>query len=347
MSFLKNTWYVAAYPNEITRQPMVRELLDKKIMFFRTEAGEAKAMSNLCPHRFASLSTGTLHGDVIECPYHGLRFDVTGACVHNPHGEGQIPAGAKVKTYKVVERHNLIWIWMGEASAADADLIPDYSIMALEDWAYFEGYIDIASNYQLVTDNLMDLSHIQFLHPFLSSSEWVVKLDSKVRQEGGAVHVENRVDDIGVFPVVQFVSPGIALRGEQWMDVRWDPPSQVYIDIRYRTPEMEFCAPNGHFMTPATAGRTHYFYRIGRNQAVDDAEMTAKLSAKVAHAFAHEDEPVIADQQRNLGDIDLLEARPIILKTDAGAVRARRLLTQMIREEQQTALAPVRETVPG
>lgn len=333
MTFLRNTWYVAAYPRELTREPMAREMLGEKVMFFRGEAGEPRALGNLCPHRFASLHTGKLVGDTIECPYHGLRFDVRGACVHNPHGDGQVPPEAKVKAYPLAERHDLIWIWMGEPARADVALIPDFSIMARPDWVYFDGYIDIAADYQLVTDNLMDLSHIQFLHPFLSSPEWVAKQECKIRQEGDVVHVENRVADIAVFPVFQFVWPDVAPRGEQWMDVRWDPPSQVYIDIRYRTPEIEICAPNGHFMTPARAGRTHYFYRIGRNVAVDNAELTAKISAKVAHAFAHEDEPVIEDQQRNLGEVDLLEARPVILKADAAAVRARRLLAKLIRNE--------------
>ena len=40
-----------------------------------------------------------IRGDAIECPYHGLRFDRTGQCVHNPHGDGRIPSAARVTRY--------------------------------------------------------------------------------------------------------------------------------------------------------------------------------------------------------------------------------------------------------
>ena len=335
MTFLRNCWYVAAQSGEISRIPLAREILREKLVFFRTEAGEARALGNLCPHRFASLSNGKLIGDVIECPYHGLRFDASGACVHNPHGDGSIAPHARVAAYPLAERFGYLWIWMGEANAADPDLIPDFAIMARNDWAYVDGYLQIDANYQLIVDNLLDLSHIQFLHPFLSSPEWVAKSNPSVSQDGTVVHVENHVPDIQAFPVWHFVRPSLEPRGEQWMDIRWDAPSHVYIDIRYRTPEIEMRAPNGHFMTPINESSTHYFFRVGRNDAVDDAEMQAALSARIAHAFSTEDEPMILDQQTNLGLLDLLDARPLILSSDAAAVRARRILSKKIRKENE------------
>lgn len=334
MTFLRNIWYVCATVDEVTRTPIAREILQEKIAFFRTEAGEPKAIGNVCPHRFASLSGGKLIGDTIECPYHGLRFDGSGACVHNPHGDGSLPPRAKVKAYPIVERYGFMWIWMGEPERIDLELIPDFEIMVRKDWAYFNGYLEVPSNYQLIVDNLMDLTHIQFLHPFLSDPEWVEKYSAIVRQEGDVVHVENRVDDIGAFPVWKMQKPDAAERGDQWMDVRWNAPSHVFIDIRRRSPREEMFAPNGHFMTPIDERRTHYFYRIGRSEAVNDANLHEKLAAKVAHAFGLEDEPMIADQQRNLGDRDLLDAHPVILQTDAPAIRARRILAKLIRSEQ-------------
>lgn len=87
MSFLKNAWYCAAWAREITREPLSRTLLNQKLVFYRKADGTIVAMSDVCPHRFAPMHQGKLHGDVLACPYHGLQFGPDGRCVHNPHGE--------------------------------------------------------------------------------------------------------------------------------------------------------------------------------------------------------------------------------------------------------------------
>jgi phenylpropionate dioxygenase-like ring-hydroxylating dioxygenase large terminal subunit len=71
------------------------------------------------------LSLGFTVGDAIECRYHGLSFDGSGACVGNPHGAGVIPQAARVRTYPMHEAYGLVWIWMGDA-AADISALPDY-----------------------------------------------------------------------------------------------------------------------------------------------------------------------------------------------------------------------------
>ena len=331
--YLKNTWYVAALDAEVSRTPLSRTLLGERVMLFRGERGGVHAIGDLCPHRFASLSSGKLHGDIVECPYHGLQFAADGVCIRNPNGNGIIPGNARVKAYPVVVRYGYVWVWIGEPSFVELNDIPDFSALARDDWAYFDGYLHIAADYQLIVDNLLDLSHIQFLHPFLSSPEWVAQAVSTVEERDGIVYGTNRAVDIPTFPVWKLVSPGIADRGEHWLDFRWSAPSHVYLDIRWRATGVELFAPNSHFMTPAEEGHTHYFYRIGRSERVADTELHAKLSAKVAHAFAHEDEPMIAQQQRNIGERDLLDLKPVMLATDAGAIRARRALARRIQRE--------------
>ena len=188
MAFLKNCWYVAAHPSEVGREPLARTILNEKLMMYRGEDGRGHALGNVCPHRFAFLSKGKLVGDVIECPYHGLRFDTTGACVHNPHGDGTIPPHARVKSYPFVERHGLFWIWMGNVARADPEIIPDFSALVQDGFAPVHGYLQIQANYQLLVDNLMDLTHIEFLHTALSTPDWITKRRSEVTQNPGIVH---------------------------------------------------------------------------------------------------------------------------------------------------------------
>ena len=100
-----------------------------------------------------------------------LRFGTDGACVLNPHGSGRIPATLAVRSYPVVERHTMLWIWMG-TDEADPDLIPDFSyldpgapgVLSKRDW------IEMDVDYQLVIDNLLDLSHASFLHVVYSAT---------------------------------------------------------------------------------------------------------------------------------------------------------------------------------
>ena len=57
--------------------------------------------------------------------YHGLKFDPSGQCVQIP-GQDNIPAKLGVRSFPVVEKDHLIWIWMGDADKADPAQIVDY-----------------------------------------------------------------------------------------------------------------------------------------------------------------------------------------------------------------------------
>jgi phenylpropionate dioxygenase-like ring-hydroxylating dioxygenase large terminal subunit len=84
--FLRNFWYVAASINEVTRKPLGRTILGEPIVFFRKEDGTPVAIEDRCVHRHLPLSMGKLVGDLLQCHYHGLRYDSAGQC-----GEGAGP----------------------------------------------------------------------------------------------------------------------------------------------------------------------------------------------------------------------------------------------------------------
>ena len=162
--FLRNYWYVAATDAEIGRKPLARTILGEPIVFFRTEAGAPVAMEDRCAHRHLPLSMGKLVGDELQCHYHGLRFGTDGRCTRIP-GQEQIPRGAKVKTYPVAERYHWIWIWMGDPALADPAAITDFHW--LDDpnhWGAKSSYLHVEANWQLVVDNLLDLTHLAFVH---------------------------------------------------------------------------------------------------------------------------------------------------------------------------------------
>lgn len=332
MTFLKNAWYVAATPDEVCTTPLARKILGEQLVLYRGDDGEPHIIGGVCPHRFASLAAGKVRGGLIECPYHGLQFDGTGACVHNPHGDGIIPPNARVNSYPSVTRFDYVWVWMGD-QAADLDLIPDFSDLARDDLDYFDGHLEVAANYQLIVDNLLDLSHTQYLHPFLSSDEFVANVVTTVETRDGMVYGTNRAKNIPTFLAWRAMYPEAPERAEHRLDWRWSAPSHVYLDNRYITADIEIFGPNAHCMTPIDEKNSHYFYRVGRSAARDDAEVHEILRQGIAQAFGNEDCPVIEQQQINMGDHDLFELNPAILTTDSGAVRARRILAHLIRRE--------------
>ena len=162
--FLRNYWYVAASDHDVQRQPLGRIILGEPIVFYRLEDGTPVALEDRCAHRHLPLSMGKLVGDTLQCHYHGLRYDKTGTCVRVP-GQDMIPRSARVKSYPVVERYHWLWIWMGDPALADPDKIPDFHWFDdPENWGAKGQYLHVKANWQLIVDNLLDLTHLAFVH---------------------------------------------------------------------------------------------------------------------------------------------------------------------------------------
>ena len=101
-----------------------RLLLNEKIVLFRSAGGDVGALEDCCCHRAAPLSLGEILGDYLACGYHGLKFDVNGKCVEVP-ARTQVPSGAKVRSYPIAEKWNVVWIWMGDPAKVEPGKIPD------------------------------------------------------------------------------------------------------------------------------------------------------------------------------------------------------------------------------
>ncbi len=141
MPFLKNTWYVAANAPELDDGLVSRMICGEQIVMFRASTGEIAALQDRCPHRFVPLSMGRRVGDSVECGYHGLRFDGTGACVEAPNDDETQRARTCVKAFKAVERDSLIWLWMGDPALATPETIPEFAFFSdKETYTSIQGY---------------------------------------------------------------------------------------------------------------------------------------------------------------------------------------------------------------
>lgn len=337
MKYLRNGWYCAGWSGELSAAPIARRMLGEPVLVFRAEDGQPVALEGRCPHRFAPLHRGTIANDRIECPYHGLVFDRTGKCVHNPHGDGTIPKDATLWTYPVVERDGVIWVWMGDPVLADQTTIIDTGFLVSPDYTSVLGYLSVTAHYQLVIDNLLDLTHPAVLHKGgLSSEEYMgEKMQHRFHQEGSTIHSDYLFADVNP-------SPGLMpLWGTRKADVRammtLYPPSNMYLDFRMNEVDGPIdeglFLPTLHLIVPESEERTHYFYAMGRNAELDNQELSTITAEMARRAFEDEDEPMIRGCQEMMGTTDLFSLGPVMLKTDVAAVRARLLLDRLIAAE--------------
>lgn len=338
MRFLKNTWYVAAWAHELARdQLFARRLFDRPVVMFRRSDGTAAAIADYCPHRFAPLHLGRLRGDAIECGYHGLQFDGSGACVHNPHGNGMIPKACAVPSYPMVERHGVLWIWPGDPSKADPGLVPDFSYLVAAGRKTVFGMAEVKANFELITDNLMDASHTQYVHQDLLGTDAFTRSKHEVTQDGQAVNSNYLIPDSEIPEAYKAYFKDPTIRVDYSVNFRWLPASLVRNSVSLiplgKPPEEGILRTGTHLMTPQTATTTHYFFSHTRNFQLDDPEVDERIRWWQKAGLTDQDGTMIEAAQEVMGTPDLDSLKPVLLSIDTAAVRVRRVLGKLIESE--------------
>jgi phenylpropionate dioxygenase-like ring-hydroxylating dioxygenase large terminal subunit len=344
-SYLRNAWYVAAWSDDLTDgQLLARTILKEPIVLYRKSDGHVAALEDRCPHRFAPLHMGQIvNGDCIQCPYHGLEFNSSGACVLNPHGTKNIPPRARVRSYPVTEKHKAIWIWMGEKSP-DLSKVPDFSVLdnVPEMHATKRDRITIRANYELIIDNLLDLSHGSFLHAGILGNSETVEAEITVDLDGDDVVVGRHASNATAPGLFAILMPSKPDRIDKFTRMRWMAPSNLRLVTGICMPGAVPESGTGyhaiHMLTPESDRTTHYFFTAVRfNVLTSDDQLNAQIQDKISttrrFAFEEQDAPVIEAQQEII-DNALTSLDPVILAIDVGPVRYKQILRKLIHAEQ-------------
>jgi phenylpropionate dioxygenase-like ring-hydroxylating dioxygenase large terminal subunit len=347
-SFPLDAWYAAAWDYEVGRQLRPVRVADQPVVLYRRSDGRAAALADACWHRLVPLSMGRLDGDNVECGYHGVTFGSDGRAVHMP-AQQTINPSACVKSYPVAERHRFVWIWPGDPGRADPALVPDMHWNDDPEWAGDGKTINVQSDYRLVLDNLMDLTHEAFVHrdslaqPALNES----RLD--VRHDGRTVTATRWMLGVEAPPFwaaqLRARFPGYTGRVDRWQIIRFEAPATIVIDVGVA--KAGTGAPGGdrsqsvqnrilNTITPETRTTCHYLWANARDYALTDQKITTQLRDGVSRVF-FEDETMLNAQQR------AISANPghafYNLNIDAGGMWARRIIDQMIDREASGSLA--------
>lgn len=347
--FLRNVWYAAWWSDELDDEALhARTIADTPIVFWRDETGAPHALLDRCPHRYAPLSLGKRFEGGVQCGYHGIAFDGEGRCLSNPHGPRV--AALCVRAFPSVERHGLIWAWMGDAEQADEALIPDLGFAdRAPATAFSRGFLPTAAGHQLIADNILDLTHADYLHAANLGGGALTRSKPRIEERAGpSLFVEwPAFDDVPPpFFAAELPEPGG--RVDLWNSVSWYPNGTMALRFG-ATPagqprEAGIDTWAAHIVTPETARTTHYFYMNTRDFRTGDQAYNKAYAEAMKYAFSVEDKPMLEGQQRRLGDADLFDRDPVLLPTDAASTRARRLYARLV-EAETGAPARLLETV--
>ena len=350
--FMQNAWYVAAWETEIGDTPFARTILNEPVVMFRTPAGIV-ALEDRCCHRALPLSMGQVVGDRVQCGYHGLEFDKSGACVKVP-GQSKTPPGAQVRSYPVVQRWGWVWIWPGDPAKADESLLPDWWWLDSPEWKTIPGRygtpMPVEANYLLISDNLFDISHLTYIHSSSIGNDSIVDFPVKTERFERSIRMTRMVIDR---PAAPFYQKAGEFKGhvDRWIMTTSDLPCYMVSDagsVEVGTgitpgevgPERGVEMKIMNLPTPETETSTHYFYSHCRHFRIGSEEWDEIYRTQFTAVF-DEDKAVLEGQQKRMSEYP--DAPAIDINADAPNIQVRRMIDEMIAEE-QAELAGLRKT---
>ena len=338
----RNAWYVVAFSDEVTAKPMARTVLGDRLMLYRTDEGVPVALADYCAHRAVALSLGkVVKGNRIQCAYHGLEYDPSGNCALVP-SQDRIPRAMKVRSYPLVEKWRWIWAWMGDPAAADAALIPDHATFGMGDVDHDFHKIKrfrmhIQGNFQLLHENLLDVTHISFLHQGLFDTGVIAAAPPQTVAEGAVIRITRRVDETmdGVF-AEQFNLPGGTRVNRQLISTTWVPNLNVITNILSFPDEPDRPPAVRHSpfpITPETETSCHYFAAGSSNYGpILEGENLEKSIQSIWNIFL-DDKTVLESIQQSYDELGF-DAPDTSVRADEAALQFRQILQRQVAVEQ-------------
>jgi phenylpropionate dioxygenase-like ring-hydroxylating dioxygenase large terminal subunit len=184
-------WYAIALASEIRPdRPLKRWLFGQPIVLF----GRADAPSVLldrCPHRSAPLSAGKIVDGMIECPFHGWRFDGSGVCRKMPCFPGEPPL-RKARSLQAIVRYGLVFVRMGKGAAEP----PPPVLHGQRAYVHLWSGLSVKGELAHVAENFLDATHTITVHAgLLRGTNPAAPAQIVVRGRRGEVEITYRGED--------------------------------------------------------------------------------------------------------------------------------------------------------
>lgn len=195
-------WFQVAWSDELPAGGvMPLSCFGRELVLFRTEEGVAHALDAYCPHLGAHLGHGgKVQQGILQCPFHGWRFNGQGQCVEIPHA-GKVPPGAVLGTWPVQELDGALFLHHAPDGVLSPWRVPALLEASAEGWVLFQKkQWRIRTHAQEIAENIADATHFRYVHGILSISNTelttegpVFRVDSQVNQPTPRGPVDGRI----------------------------------------------------------------------------------------------------------------------------------------------------------
>ncbi len=332
--YVLNAWYVAAWSNEVTREPVSRTVCELPIVLYRRRDGQAVALVDRCAHRGFPLSSGRVVDDSVECGYHGFAFGCDGVCTRVP-AQSSIPARARVRVFPVVERDGWVWVWTGDVERADESLVPDTHWMNDPEWATVTHSMHFQCRADLIHDNLLDLTHESFIHQTTVGDDYIYEYGITVEVDGTTVTVDRLMPGVEA-PPLYAATMGIDGLYDRFHATEFAVPSHHTLHSGItglgRPREEGYLIKVLNAITPIDEHTCWYYYAFSRNFGTDNTAATDDLRTGLATVL-EEDAEALRLQEIGLRTRPASE-HDVLIAQDAGVAKARRIMSQLLKAEQ-------------
>jgi len=273
-------WLPALLAEELPEPdcPPVRlQLLSERMVAFRDTQGKLGVIDEFCAHRGVSLWFGRNEEGGIRCPYHGWKYDVNGQCIEVPSEpvESGYCKRIKLKSYPLVERGGVIWIYMGPPELQPP--LPEWEFATVPAKQSFTSKRLQECNWLQALEGGIDSSHVSFLHSGALNSDPLFK-----GAKGNQYNLNDLKPVFEVVPAEGGLAIGARRNAEEgkyyWRITPWIMPCFTMVPPRGDHPL------HGHFWVPIDDHNNWaWSFDYHPTRALTEAEVQAMKDGKGIH----------------------------------------------------------------
>lgn len=344
---ITNAWYAAGFSSTFARGRLYDPTIaGKPMVLWRTRRGEVVAFDGWCRHKRFPLGQGKLlDGDVLECGYHGFRYDATGACVGAPSRDAEEPPpNARLRGYPVTEKDGVVWVWPGNVHRAAWQGVPGTPEIGGARWETVgSSPLLVHAYWRLLVENLLDVTHFPGVHEKTigahTASHSPTRLERQLVDGMETVRATGRVLRTPTAPLLR-----------EWFgyDVADRLHTQQYLGPGLTRVRVALAPPGGlggpaerafivhHLHAPIDRTRTRWMWAVSAETEFRDlTDSDRSLAAKVAAGYpavVSEDRWALERQQEMLEYPDD-GYEEVHVQTDGAVMLLRKIIEDLERRE--------------
>jgi phenylpropionate dioxygenase-like ring-hydroxylating dioxygenase large terminal subunit len=286
----RQCWYPVCFVQDFPQNKLYSfSIYDEPFVLFRNKLGELVCLTDRCPHRAAKLSDGQIIDGKIECLYHGWQFGSEGECLHIPQlaEDAKIPVNACVKSFKILERQGIIWMWAGAVELADSHCIPTIAELDKPEFVVQSDYMsDRPYDQTYFIENVIDPAHFPISHHGSLSN----------RQNAQPLELEVLKTSVeGIRGRMQETKSAI----KNWINVDFVAPNLVI--YRFDLPKPGLSGGAAIYSLPLGKGRSRVLLRNYQNFSTQKIKLKPRwFDHLFRNRVSEEDMPFIRGQQANI-----------------------------------------------